>query len=196
LSSAITTCTIGFGQSSALANMTFYQAYGFAEAPWYKHKCSTLGWSFKVDDSGGTIAGHYHFWSDDPAVNCYTTSSAWPNGVMGKDHGTSTCTAVDPLQESRDVTTHGSTYWIRIRNVTSTSQAWRATKIKVKGTKEIRVKLDNTDGTWWEYTHLTPGLTWTLLPNGHNAETAWVMDQNQGAITPPTFDNFEIAGPF
>jgi hypothetical protein len=147
-----------------------------------------------VDESGGQIAGHYHFWSDDPSVNCFTTSNAWPNGVMGKDNGTSTCTAVDPLGQSRDVATHGSAYWVRIRNVTATNLAWRAMKIKVKGTKEVRVKIDNTDGTWWQYTHLTPG-TWTLLPNGHKAKTAWVMTQDPNAGTPPTFDDFMIAGP-
>jgi hypothetical protein len=191
---AITSCTIRFSQSNVISNMSFYQALGFADSPWYKNHCSDLGWNFKVDESGGAIAGHYHFWADDPAVNCVAFTNTWPNGVMGKDNNTNTCTAVDPLAESRNAQPHGAGYWIRIRNVTSTDLAWRVTQIKVRGTKEARVLLDNTDGTWWEYTHLTPG-TWNLLDNGHKAKTAWVMNQNPNAAQPMAFDNFVIAGP-
>jgi hypothetical protein len=189
-------CTIAFSDPTGMSILPYTQAYGFAQSPWYYNWCSALGVWFYVDEDsrGGPLAGHYHFWADDPSVNCVTTNSSWPNGVMGRQVGYGPCNAVDPIHTSRQATPHDPGYMIRIQNL-STSQSWRATQITVRSGPPVRVLLQNTDGTFWQYTNLTPGV-WNLLPNGHNAIFAWVMNQNSTPVQPITFDNFVVQGLF
>ena len=187
------TCNITFSDSFGMVAMPEAQAIGFALSPYYNNRCAEIGFTFKVDQTGGTDYGHFHFWADDPTVTCTTTTPAWPDGVMGRRNGT-TCVAVNPFTTSRLISTHTSDHWMRIRNLTASQQAWRATQILVKTDQPILVLIENTDGTFWQYTNLTKG-TWNLFNNGKKAKTAWVRNQNLAAGQGISFDNFVVEGP-
>jgi len=186
-----TTCTIGFSQSSGLNAMPAAQAYGFATAPWYTAICGGSNFvnTFLVDENGGDVFNHYHIWAEDPTVNCFTTSSAWPEGVMGRQVGTGPCVAVNPLTTSREAGVHTTTHWLRIRS--NNANRWRATQIQVLGTEPVRVLLEQANGTFWQYTNLTPG-TWNLSSTGQFAKNAWVMNQTTATGVPMSFDNFVV----
>jgi hypothetical protein len=189
---SFSSCTIAFSDYTGLQILPFQQAYGFAASPWYYNFCGTMGLWFNVDANGGPPSGHYHLWADDPTVNCVTTNATWPNGVMGRMVGNGPCNAVNPLTTSRSATPHQAGFQIRVQNL-STTDPWRPTQILIRsGT--ARVLLQHNDGTWWEYTNLTPG-TWNLVPNGHKAISAWVMNQNPDPLAAITFDNLVVEGP-
>ena len=183
-------CTIGFSQSSPLNAMPPVQAAGYAQAPWYSAICGGADFinRFLVDEGGGSIHGTYIIWADDPTVNCFTTTPTWPAGVMGRQQGAS-CIAVNPLLTSRAATSHAPTQWIRIR--ATNNNRWRPAQLKVMGPEVARVLVEHTDGTYWQYTNLTPGV-WNLASTGKFAKTAWVMNQNSAVIGGVTFDNFVV----
>lgn len=184
------TCPIGFNQSTVLRSMPAAQAYGFALAPWYSAICGGMNFvdRFVVDENGGSINGHYHIWAEDPTVNCFTTTSTWPDGVMGRQSGSGACVAVDPFMTPRTAAVHLTSHWLRVRS--TNSNRWRPIGIKVLGTAAIKVLVEHTDGTFWQYTNLTPG-TWGLGVTGKFAKNAWVMNQNTNG-SPMSFDNFVV----
>jgi len=167
------------------------QAIGFATAPFYTQVCGGIAIpnAFKVDESGGSIFGHFHIAADDPTVNCFTTNATWPSGVMGRQIGAGPCVAINPLTTSRYVAVHTTTQWIRVRTASTTK--WRATQIKVMGTVSVKVLVEQTDGTWWQFTDLTPGI-WNLGNTGKFAKNAFVQNQST-AGAPMSFDNFVVA---
>jgi hypothetical protein len=186
------TCSIGFSQSSVLNAMPASQAAGYASSPWYNAICGGANFvnRFLVDEGGGSIHGIYIIWADDPTVNCFTTTPTWPSGVMGRTQSNGSCVAVNPLLTSRMATGHAPTQWIRIR--ATNANRWRPTQLKVLGKEVGKVLVEHTDGTFWQYTNLTPGL-WNLGSTGKFAKTAWVMNQNTAVIGSVSFDNFIVA---
>jgi hypothetical protein len=195
----LNTCNIDFADQTGLSILPYYQAYGFAASPWYYNWCGGLGVWFNVNENsynGGPLAGHFHIPPEDTSISCFTTDSAWPNGVLGRPGPGGTCNPINPLTTPRTALPHTAGYMVRVQNL-STSQAWEATQIRVvAGSPAVRVLLQNTDGTWWQYTNLTPG-TWNLIPNGHYAINGWIMNQDLTDPGPPiNFDNLVITGLF
>jgi len=184
-----TPCVIGFSDRTGLKRMPD-QAIGFAEAPWYTNVCGGIAVpvQFLVDENGGTIENHFHVGPDDPTINCFTTNATYPNGVMGRTVNGS-CVAVDPLATSRFVTFHHATQFVRVS--TGPSIRWRATGITVKGTQPLRVLVEQADGTFWQFTNLTPG-AWNLGNTGKLAKQIWIMNQDSSSGTPGSFDDVRL----
>jgi hypothetical protein len=182
-----TTCSIGFSQSGPLSALPAIHAAGYAQAPWYSAICGGANFvnRFLVDDNGG--AGFHLLWADDPTINCLAFNATWPQGVMGRQGAS--CVPVNPLTTSRMAGTHGPTQYIRIR--ATNSNRWRPTQLKVMGPETAKVLVEHTDGTWWQYTNLTPGV-WNLASTGKFARNAWVTNQNTNVIGGISFDNFVV----
>jgi hypothetical protein len=55
----------------------------------------------------GTAYGHFHIPFADPNINCFTTTSTYPNGVMGTQSSPqSPCLAIDPYNKPRTLLPH------------------------------------------------------------------------------------------
>lgn len=181
------TCSITFGQTSGMRWMPASHAYGIAAAPYFTSICAGANYfnQFNFDEN---VYNHYHFWADDPTVNCLTTTATWPNGVMGRQSAGGGCVAVDPYATNRNITAHSATHQIRIH--ATNSNRWRPSQIKVLGTTAARVIVEHTDGTWWYYINLTPGV-WNLASTGKYARNAWVVSESPNG-GPVWFDNVVV----
>ncbi|MES1184493.1 MAG: hypothetical protein ABUL60_11800 [Myxococcales bacterium] len=181
-------CAIGYGYGQSLKNMSYKQAYGLFENI-YQEWCpsmSSVGTYFRLTE-GANAVGHMHFWADDPTVTCIAYTATWPNGVMGRG---SPCVAVDPLTTSREVSFHTSIQQAKIAP-TGATYRWRVSSIQIRGTVSAQVIVQQTDGTWWTFNNLTPGV-WNLGSTGVGASAFFVQNQNSADGSHVTFDNTTV----
>lgn len=104
--SAATTCSIDFGNYSALKALPDNAAGNtFAVAPFYTHPCT--GGSFTLSEGPGSNYGHYHLSFENACINCFAS-----NGYFGLNRscaGTGTgCDVIDPASYPRYVQGHQS----------------------------------------------------------------------------------------
>jgi hypothetical protein len=192
-------CDISFSDSFGLSLIDPSMAYGFmypgGGVVWYYNQCggsSSDNWLyFDEDPAGGFPAGagygHFHIPFTDPAINCFTFTSTYPAGVMGKRTSSSApCVAINPYNKPRSLLPHHPDGVLRIRYLASSGEPLRyllPNKIRVIGPTPVSVLFQASDGSWWVWSDLTAG-NWILsgafparrvfvLSNAVNSGTPW-----------------------
>jgi hypothetical protein len=169
-------CVVNFTDPFGLSIIDPSQAYGFM-APtggilWYYNQCGYGDDWLYLDENppggwpAGTSYNHFHIPFLDPSINCYTTSTAYPLGVMGRQPSpNSPCVAVDPLNAGpRSLLPHQPDEILRIRYLTDPSAPLRyilPTTIRNIGDIPITVLFEDASGGWWQWADLPPGY-WSL----------------------------------
>jgi hypothetical protein len=191
-------CVISFSDDFGLSLLDPSMAYGFM-APgggvvWYYNQCGGSGsdnWLYLDEDPaggfpGGTAYGHFHIPFADPTINCFTTTSTYPLGVMGKQASQgSPCVAINPYNHPRSLLPHRPDGVLRIRYLAHTGDPLRyilPNAIRVIGPTPVSVLFQAANGSWWVWNNLTAG-SWTLsgaLP----ARRAFVLS-NVGNVGAP-----------
>jgi hypothetical protein len=170
-------CVISFDDSFGLSLLDPSMAYGFM-APgggiiWDYNQCggsTSDNWLYLDEDpSGGfpagTAYGHFHIPFVDPAINCFTTTSTYPNGVMGTQSSPqSPCVAIDPYNKPRTLLPHHPDGVLRISYLAHTGEPLRymlPNAVRVIGPTPVSVLFQAADGSWWVWSNLTTG-NWFL----------------------------------
>jgi hypothetical protein len=158
---AFSNCPIAFNDRTGFEILDPSQAYGFmipAGGPggvWYYNQCSTTGDWFYFDEDPATAYNHFHFPAEDMSINCVTTDSQWPNGVMGRMTN-GTCVPVDPLATERFVHNHWGDQLLRFQDLSSPPYRWRPAQIYVlSGSADAKVVMKAENGVFWTWAPLT-----------------------------------------
>jgi len=167
-------CVVSFNDSFGLSLLDPSMAYGFM-APgggliWYYNQCGSGSdnWLyFDEDPNGGFPVGteydHFHIPFVDPTVNCFTTTSAYPGGVMGWQ-SFSGCVVIDPYIGPRTLLPHAADGVLRIRYLADTGEPLRYIQldgIRVLGQTPVSVLVQAANGSWWVWSDLPAG-DWIL----------------------------------
>jgi hypothetical protein len=200
------TCTVSFSDDFGLSLVDSSMAYGFL-APggglvWYYNECGagSGNWLYLDEDpEGGYPAGveygHFHIPFADPAINCFTTTAAYPAGIMGRQASSgSPCVAVNPLTEPRTLYPHRRPGVLRVRYLAHSGDPLRyliPNRIRVLGSQAVSVLFQASDGSWWSWKNLTAG-TWNL-GGGFPARRVYVLSSVGGDAPPWQIADLRIA---
>jgi hypothetical protein len=169
-------CTVSLSDSFGLSLLDPSMAYGFmvpgAGVIWYYNECASGSdnWLyFDEDPPGGFPAGvgygHFHIPFTDPTINCFTTTSTYPLGVMGRQTSLgSPCVAINPYNKPRSLLPHRPDGVLRIRYLAHSGEPLRyllPNSIRVIGSTPVSVLFQAANGSWWVWNNLTSG-SWTL----------------------------------
>jgi len=191
-------CVISFSDSFGLSLLDPSMAYGFM-APgggiiWYYNQCGGSGsdnWLYLDENpAGGFPAGteyhHFHIPFVDPAINCFTSSSTYPNGVMGiQSSPQSPCVAIDPYNNPRTLLPHHPDGILRMVYLAHSGEPLRymlPNAIRVIGPTPVSVLFQAADGSWWVWSDLPAG-NW-ILNGALPAQQVFVLS-NAGSVGTP-----------
>jgi hypothetical protein len=208
-------CVISFDDSFGLSLLDPSMAYGFMFPGegiiWYYDQCggsTSPDWLYLDENPAGgypagTAYGHFHIPFADPNINCFTTTSTYPNGVMGiQSSPQSPCLAIDPYNKPRTLLPHHPDGILRIIYLGSVDLPKRyilPNAIRVIGPTPVSVLFQAADGSWWIWSDLPAG-NWSLtgalpakqvfiLSSAVNAGTPWQIADlgiTLGDYIPPT----------
>lgn len=160
--SAASTCNIDFNQRMSLIIIPDTARFTFATNPWYIQGCGD-GWVHVMENgtarygaSWGSNYQHYHL-GYTRGEFCLASS-----GRPGIKSGSS-CLAVNPANEPRDVGSHAGSQWIRVYTYKSGTpeMTFSLKEIKVKNTAGITLWFRKSTGEWRHWSRIAPGW-WNL----------------------------------
>ena len=202
-----TECNINFDNNFALANIyeqaraTFGVSTGISAsgqlqvcnpathlACWfYRQRCGVPGY-VNVEPVGYP---HFHLSFEDPTLTDPATS-CFVNGGFGRKVG-GVCTAPDWSREPRVLNPHDQTQWTKVwlaDRVSAAPRVFDVASLRIGGTQPVQFWFQKTDGTWWFWGSLGPGL-WDLSAYAFDVMQVWIRGAG-GAVSTPTIQGIVI----
>lgn len=151
-------CGIDFDDASAIAALSNDARETFAWEP-YRQTCGN-----HIVNVEALTHGHVHLSFEDQTIDCYGWIGPGNAFAAGKSTG-SNCTAVDWVNEPREMHSHQQGHWIRIWMEDANSHQPRPfdiTRIHVGPGHPIQLWFRTQDGTWWCWSDLDDAETWKI----------------------------------